>query len=228
MNEDNFNYNDNNIENNNYENESVNANAQPRINKSFLIIGLVACIIGIIGLCIFFVISVENDHKERNEEEQRKETYKKEDYDELTIKKKELYSVMEQYILKASSGVNNDLYGDLSNPNVLYYIPVSNIESKTCVEIKDGVNPLGEWGEAYVVVNYLPYQYTYDYYFTFYDMSGYSLPLTNYKVLSETGEDILYNGGLSSDTITNQTIDTISETYVLQKDPNQILTCYVR
>lgn len=223
-------YNNENTEsyNYNYNNNNMNNVNKPPINKSYLVLGLLACIIGIGALCFYFVKSVEKDHEEKNKENNEEESFKREDYDEITLKKKELYEVIEKYILTASAGVNNDLYGDLSDSNVLYYIPVSNIESNTCVQIKNGENPFGEWGEAYVVVNYSPYQYTYDYYFTFYDNAGYSLPLTNYKKLSETGDEIVRGGEINKDTITAQTIDTISKTYILKKSSDEILPCFVR
>ena len=118
---------------------------------------------------------------------------------------KTLTSSIDSFISSATNKVNNNDFGALSDNSTLFYIPVSNDETKSCVELeKGGSDPFGDWTEAYVVVHYVPDKFSYDYYFTFYDSAGYYMKLTESKNIRPSGADIQSGAGTFSSTITKQ------------------------
>ena len=121
-------------------------------------------------------------------------------------RKKTLISSVDSYVTAVTTAVNDQTFGALSDESTMYYIPVSNIGSDSCVSLeKGGSDPFGNWKEAYVVVNYDADKYSYDYYFTFYDDAGYGMALT--KIDNITGDVITNPSPVTEEDITTQTND---------------------
>ena len=126
-------------------------------------------------------------------------------------RKKTLVSSIDSFITSVSTAVNNNEYGALSDSTIMYYIPVSNVEEKSCVSLeKGGSDPFGNWNKAYVVVNYDASNYSYNYYFTFNDDAGYGMELTKSDAIKPSGDNQVMNPvppKAKEDVITDQTID---------------------
>ena len=146
-------------------------------------------------------------------------------------RKKTLVSSIDSFITSVSTAVNNNEYGALSDSTIMYYIPVSNDETASCVSLeKGGSDPFGNWKDAYVVVNYDAANYSYNYYFTFNDDAGYGMKLTKSDAIKPSGDgqvenpvpDVAKTGG----PITKQTVDG-KKTMVLQKTPGSGESCHV-
>ena len=91
-------------------------------------------------------------------------------------RKKTLISSIDSYVTAVTTAVNDNEFGALSNESVCYYVPVSNVEDKSCVALeKGGTDPFGNWLKAYVIVHYNADLYSYDYFFTFVDDGGYGM-----------------------------------------------------
>lgn len=114
-----------------------------------------------------------------------------------------LVTSISSYISSATTAVNNGDYGSLSDPSKIYYIPVSNKEDDTCVSLeRGGTDPFGDWKEAYVVVHYDSQNFSYDYYFTFFDDAGYGMELTSSESITK---DVIFNPTPVSDGSTTGT-----------------------
>jgi hypothetical protein len=101
----------------------------------------------------------------------------------------------------------------------MYYIPVSNEEFNSCVSLeKGGTDPFGNWVEAYVVVNYDSTNYSYDYYFTFYDDAGYGMALTKIDDIDLNGSKIKNPSPVNAENITTQLNDRAIATIVFEKE----------
>ena len=124
-------------------------------------------------------------------------------------RKKTLINSIDSFITATTTAVNNNEFGALSDSSVLYYIPVSNVEANSCIALeKGGTNPFGDWNVTYVAVHYNPDNFSYDYYFTFYDKAGYGMSLIKSDAINTSGSDlenpttvkkdsILVNGGIT-------------------------------
>ena len=132
-------------------------------------------------------------------------------------RKKTLVNSVDSFITAASTAVNDNEFGALSNQDVIYYIPVSNISTNSCISLeKGGTNPFGNWQEAYVAVNYDASKYSYDYFFTFYDDAGYGMRLTKSDDIKPSGDGQIINPTpVDSSNITNQLGGRAKETKVL-------------
>ncbi len=121
-----------------------------------------------------------------------------------------MYSI-ESYIIAATTNVNNNEYGPLTDSSKMYYIPIS------CIDLTEGGgNPLGDWEAAYVVVHYNADMYSFDYYFTFIDSAGYGMKLIKSDQIKSNGEQIESNkAGLDLDSIVKQKVDGIEQNVVL-------------
>ena len=109
-------------------------------------------------------------------------------------RKKTLVNSIDSFITSASTAVNNNEFGAMSNADNMYYIPVSNDETKSCISLeKGGTDPFGTWAKAYVVVNYDSEKYSYDYYFTFFDDAGYGMALTKSDDIKPSGDNQIVN-----------------------------------
>lgn len=202
----NVDYNENNQEYNNEEN-----NSNPNNHKGILAILLGVCAVGIIILVIIlvgFLSPKEEDPKDKELSPAVEEKHKE-----------ELMDAIDAYTTAVITSMTNNEYGSLHNGDNLYYIPVSSIKENSCVEL-DYKNPdiFGKDSEAYVVVNYRKENYSYDYYFTFYDSFGYSMKLM--KVQNVFKDKIQKSDEVNKDTITKQEIDLASNIVVL-KTPNE-------
>lgn len=110
---------------------------------------------------------------------------------------------IQSFISAATTAVNNREYGTMSNPQYLWYIPVSDDETKSCVALeRGGNNPFGSWSfngitdkndpakgstvGAYVVVHYNATTYSFDYYFTYVDDAQYGMALTHSNDIDES------------------------------------------
>ena len=106
-------------------------------------------------------------------------------------RKKTLVNSIDSFITAATTAVNNNEFGALSNQEIMYYIPVSNLAADSCVSLeKGGTDPFGNWDEAYVIVNYEAAKYSYDYFFTFVDDAGYGMLATKTDKISAQSNDI--------------------------------------
>jgi len=131
-------------------------------------------------------------------------------------RKKTLISSVDSYVTAVTTAVNDNEFGALSKEDTMYYIPVSNEEDNSCISLeKGGTDPFGNWKEAYVVVNYDSDNYSYDYYFTFYDDAGYGMELTKIEDISASGNIITNSSPVNADNITTQTNDRASKVEVL-------------
>ena len=131
-------------------------------------------------------------------------------------RKKTLISSVDSYVTVVTTAVNDNEFGAMSKEDTMYYVPVSNDESSSCVSLeKGGTNPFGNWKEAYVVVNYDADNYSYDYYFTFYDDAGYGMALTEIDKISATGNIITNPSPVNAENITLQKNDRASNIKVL-------------
>ncbi len=109
-------------------------------------------------------------------------------------RKKTLVNSIDSFITAATTAINNNEFGAMSNSNYYYYIPVSNIAENSCISLeKGGTDPFGNWQEAYVVVNYDAENYNYDYYFTFIDDAGYGMELTKSDDIKPSGDGQILN-----------------------------------
>ncbi len=106
-------------------------------------------------------------------------------------RKKTLVNSIDSFISAVTTAVNEQEFGALSNQEKIYFIPVSNDSTKSCVELeKGGTDPFGVWQEAYVAVHYDADKFSYDYYFTFFDDAGYGMKLTKSDDIATSGSDI--------------------------------------
>ena len=109
-------------------------------------------------------------------------------------RKKTLVNSIDSFVTSATTAVNNNEFGALSNQDNMYYIPVSNDATKSCISLeKGGTDPFGTWKNAYVVVNYDASKYSYDYYFTFFDDAGYGMALTKSDQIKPSGDNQIVN-----------------------------------
>ena len=109
-------------------------------------------------------------------------------------RKKTLVNSIDSFITATTTAVNNNEFGALSDQTTLYYIPVSNDEAASCISLeKGGTDPFGTWTEAYVGVLYDADNYSYDYYFTFYDDAGYGMTLTKSDAIKPSGDNQIVN-----------------------------------
>ena len=109
-------------------------------------------------------------------------------------RKKTLVNSIDSFITATTTAVNNNEFGALSNEDKIYYIPVSNDATKSCISLeKGGTDPFGNWVDAYVVVNYDATKYSYDYYFTFNDDAGYGMALTKSDAIKPSGDGQIVN-----------------------------------
>ena len=119
-------------------------------------------------------------------------------------RKKTLVNSIDSFITAASTAVNNNEFGALSNQDNMYYIPVSNLAANSCVSLeKGGTDPFGTWKNAYVVVNYDATKYSYDYYFTFFDDAGYGMALTKSDAIKPSGDNQIVNPTPVNDSATD-------------------------
>ena len=132
-------------------------------------------------------------------------------------RKKTLVNSIDSFITATTTAVNNNEFGALSNQDVIYYIPVSNISTNSCISLeKGGTNPFGNWMEAYVAVNYNASKYSYDYFFTFYDDAGYGMALTKSDAIKPSGDGQIMNPTpVDSSNITTQLGGRAKEAKVL-------------
>ena len=131
-------------------------------------------------------------------------------------RKKTLISSVDSYVTAVTTAVNDNEFGAMSDQSIMYYIPVSNNESESCVALeKGGSDPFGNWKEAYVVVNYDAEKYSYDYYFTFYDDAGYGMALTEISKIDAGSNMITNPSPVNAETIRLQKNDRASKTKVL-------------
>ena len=134
-------------------------------------------------------------------------------------RKKTLVSTMDSYATAVTTAVNDNEFGAMSDQSIMYYIPVSNEETNSCVSLeKGGTNPFGNWKEAYVVVNYDAENYSYDYYFIFYDDAGYGMALTEIDKISENGNFITNPSPVNAENITTQLNERATNVKVLVTD----------
>ena len=138
---------------------------------------------------------------------------------------KTLVSTIDSYVTAATTAVNDNEFGAMSNPNVMYYIPVSNEEIDSCISLeKGGTNPFGNWKEAYVVVNYDTVNYSYDYYFTFYDDAGYGMKLTRFEDISASSNQVVNPSPVNEENITGQLNDRATNVKVLDSSSCDVST----
>ena len=120
-------------------------------------------------------------------------------------RKKTLLKTMDSFISAAMTKANDNDFESMSDPTKIYYIPVHNEVEKSCVGLeKGGIDPFGNWVEAYVAVIYNPDEYKYEYYFTFYDDAGYGMELTREDEIKTSR--ITNPTEMNHTTITQQTI----------------------
>ncbi|MBQ7105757.1 MAG: type II secretion system protein [Bacilli bacterium] len=133
-------------------------------------------------------------------------------------RKKTLVNSIDSFITSATTAVNNNEFGALSNQDIIYYIPVSNKAENSCISLeKGGTDPFGNWKEAYVAVNYNAEKYSYDYFFTFYDDAGYGMRLTKSDDIKPSGDGQIINPTpVNADNITGQRKGRATKTKVLQ------------
>jgi hypothetical protein len=126
----------------------------------------------------------EEDVNNKGNEENNKQ---KEVEDSVIIKAKK-----KEYLQSANSFIDatilkvNDADEDISffDNSLVYYIPVSNNRSKSCVDVeKGGSSPFGEWDYAYVIVTLNESVTSYSYSFMGLDKAGYGMNV------SQVGDD---------------------------------------
>ena len=114
--------------------------------------------------------------------------------------KKEIYLEAGSNFVDEAIRMVNDSKNELGLAvleDAIYYIPVSNIQSKSCIKLKDGgASPFGEWDYAYVIVRVVGYWR--HYYFAALDKDNYGfLPASPPENGSEYMEDMkksMYQG----------------------------------
>lgn len=109
----------------------------------------------------------------------------------LDSRKNTYVSTIKGYAEAVRNKINNFEYS-LSNKDIAYYVPISNIELD-----KGGNSPFGDWIDAYVVVTYNGREH--NYYWTSVDTSGYKVALLK-KVEDITTSDIVHDNALSIST----------------------------
>lgn len=109
----------------------------------------------------------------------------------LDSRKNTYVSTIKGYADAVRNKINNFEYS-LSNKDIAYYVPISNIELD-----KGGNSPFGDWVSAYVVVTYNGREHSY--YWTSVDTSGYKVILEK-KVEDITTSDIINDTELSIST----------------------------
>ena len=140
-------------------------------------------------------------------------------------RKKTLVSTMDSYVTAVTNAVNDNEFGAMSKEDTMYYVPVSNEDNNSCISLeKGGADPFGNWKEAYVVVNYDSDNYSYDYYFTFYDDAGYGMALTKIEDISATGNIITNPSPVNASNITTQRNDRASNIKVLTTSSCKVST----
>ncbi len=123
-------------------------------------------------------------------------------------RKKTLVNSIDSFISAVTTAVNEQEFGALSNQANIYFIPVSNDSSKSCVELeKGGTDPFGVWQKAYVAVHYDADKFSYDYYFTFYDDAGYGMQLTKSDDIATSGSDIKNPSPVKADNIVTNSVN---------------------
>ena len=192
---------------NNYNSQSTNNMYGGDDNKKGSMIMIILIIIIVVGILVF--ISNKDSSKENKDNKEPNNEY-------LEINKKEMISTISSYISAATSEVNYNTYGHLSNQDILYYIPVSNLSDDSCIYLeKGGLSTLGNWKKAYVVVSYDAPNYRYDYYFTFITEAGYEMPLIRSNEIKSDGSQITKSNKLNENNITSQLNERAKITKVL-------------
>lgn len=144
----------------------------------------------IIGLILIILSSFITKDKDKNADNNSNSSANDDKF-LISEKKKTTMNTINSFINYVTININNMEYGALSNPDVLYYIPVSNIAENSCVTLeRGGSDSLGNWEEAYVVVSYDVDYFSYNYYFTFYDDAGYGVELTKRDDFLKDGSNI--------------------------------------
>ena len=134
-------------------------------------------------------------------------------------RKKTMVDSIQSFISAATTAVNEMEFGSMSDKTKSYYIPVSNNQDDSCISLeKGGTNPFGEWDETYVVVNYDADNFSYNYYFTFRDKSGYGMELTKSDAILTNGNDIKNPApaNTAADKIKKQKAGTGTTNYILK------------
>ena len=140
-------------------------------------------------------------------------------------RKKTLISSIDSYVTAVTTAVNDNEFGAMSKEDTIYYVPVSNNESNSCVSLeKGGSDPFGNWKEAYVVVSYDSDKYSYDYYFTFYDDAGYGMSLTEISKIDANSNIITNPSPVNSSNITTQKNDRATYVKVLKSSSCKVDT----
>lgn len=179
------------------------------------VISILFCFILLLGItgCGNEIVHLEdnqdNVQDDNNKSEEMSENNNQENNAQseemIESNKKALVSIIGDYITDVATNVNEGTYRSLFDPNNVYYVRVSNKESDSCASLDEkGVDPFGEWGEAYVVVQYDSSNYLFNYYFTFYDEAGYSMPITNLSQISSSS--ISKSSQINKTNITKQTV----------------------
>lgn len=211
------NYNMNDYNNQSTMNNNMNNSSSPNItnnmygsnneNKKSSIVMIILIIVIVVGILVF--ISNKDSSKENKDNKEPNNEY-------LEINKKEMISTISSYMSAATSEVNYNAYGPLSNQDILYYIPVSNVSNDSCIYLeKGGLSTLGNWKKAYVVVSYHEPTYSYDYYFTFITEAGYEMPLIKSSKIKSDGSQITKSNRLNENNITSQLNERAKTTKIL-------------
>jgi len=190
----------------NYNFENTLNNKKGNCIMYFIIIAFVIAIVGSFYF-IFFFDSDENNNIEHNNNMTN--------YEEN--EKMLIYSI-DNMIVTVVSNNNDNNYGSMFDATILYYVPVSNVKENSCIQLERGVdNPLGSWNKAYVAVLFNPDEYSFSYYFTFNNKSGYGMTLTEQSKIN-------YNANLikkpipddaTDDKITKQLVGSTTSSLVL-------------
>ena len=125
-------------------------------------------------------------------------------------RKKTMVDSIQSFISAATTAVNEMEFGSMSDQTKAYYIPVSNVQDESCISLeKGGTNPFGEWDKSYVIAHYDAKNFSYDYYFTFYDKNGYGMVQTKSDAILTNGNDIKNPTTVTSANITTNATGTI-------------------
>ena len=131
-------------------------------------------------------------------------------------RKKTMVDSIQSFISAATTAVNEMEFGSMSDSTKSFYIPVSNKQEDSCISLeKGGTNPFGEWDETYVVVNYDADNFSYNYYFTFIDKSGYGMKLTKSDAILTNGGDIKNPPPVAKADLTKQKAGSGVKNYIL-------------